>query len=1020
MNIHSTHSFFARFFRAVFLFIAANCIPLHAQRLILTDQKASPVVIESASVSTEITGRIAVTTFDLVFRNPNGRVLEGNFEFPLLEKQTVVSFALDLNGQLREAVPVEKNRGRVVFEEIERRGVDPALLEQTAGNNYRARVYPIPARGTRRIVIAYQEDLAGTTATPLYRLPLNFPGELETFKLSVKVQSSTTTPAKINTTLPLQLPDWKEGKFLEIKRKRFVARGIFELELPLVDHPKVLTERRGDDDYFYAEIPAEAIKPVMRPAPSVIGLLWDASGSGQDRDHERELAMLDVWFKIVGDVEVKLISFRNQADAPIPFKIKKGDWSRLRQALEAIVYDGGTSFDGLTDDPTVNEWLMFSDGVLNYGVAQTVGKLPFRAPVHTVLASPKANPAFLRGLARQNRGEFANLLRATPEKSAELVRQESLRVLKIERNPGQVAQIFPESNTPIDADGLVITGILKKKTTTIRVRIGHHDSDAREVELHLQARENSSHLAARAWAAAKIANLELDPVNNWEDIRRTSQEFGIVSADTSLIVLETLQDYLQYDILPPEELRAEWEARRQTTAGFNGKGNSSKLDEIARLYNEKIKWWETDFSREARSAAATKTALAATAAAAAVQEPPPANLPRRRSGSSIPTLEEMDETIVLSPFEVTASSDIGYTASNTLAGSRINTAMGNFASTGRSGSPSRSTRQEDPETANPAEAPAQANITLRRWNPAEGYLDRLRRAAPDERYSVYIEERTEHVSQPGFYLDVAEFFFQNDDLVLAHRILSNLAELQLDDPALLRVLAHRLVQAGHPELALPLFERVLQLRPEEPQSLRDVALVCSALKQHQRAVDLLWQVVAQSWNPRFPEIELIALNDLNSIVATCGEKLDLSQIDSRFLKNLPVGLRVVLTWDTDACDIDLWVADPSGELAIYNHPRTAQGGRMSRDFTGGYGPEEFLLRNPEPGKYTVRINYFGDRRQTTLGPVTVQAKVTTGFGTPSAREECLTLRLTGTDKNLKVGEIEIGQLMPEVAGTPKQ
>jgi hypothetical protein len=301
-----------------------------------------------------------------------------------------------------------------------------------------------------------------------------------------------------------------------------------------------------------------------------------------------------------------------------------------------------------------------------------------------------------------------------------------------------------------------------------------------------------------------------------------------------------------------------------------------------------------------------------------------------------------------------------------------------------------------------------STIRLRRWEAKAGYLDRLHRAEATERYSVYLEERIDHLNQPGFFLDVADFFFEAKDPEIALRILSNLAELQLDDPALLRALAHRLAQAGRPNLARPLFERVLTLRPEEPQSRRDLALICAALKHYQRAVDLLWEVVDRPWDDRFPEIEMIALGELNAIVATCGEKLDLSRIDSRFRRNLPVGLRVILTWDTDDCDIDLWVDDPNGEQAIYNHPRTLQGGRMSRDFTGGYGPEEFLLRDPKPGKYTVRINYYGDRRQTAIGPVTAQVRLITGFGTPAEKEQRLTLRLSESKETSEVGTIEIG------------
>ena len=81
-------------------------------------------------MSAEVSGALAVTTWELVFINPNQRALEGQLEFPLLDGQSVVRFAMDVNGALREAVPVGKDKGRQFFEEIVRRGVDPGLLEQ--------------------------------------------------------------------------------------------------------------------------------------------------------------------------------------------------------------------------------------------------------------------------------------------------------------------------------------------------------------------------------------------------------------------------------------------------------------------------------------------------------------------------------------------------------------------------------------------------------------------------------------------------------------------------------------------------------------------------------------------------------------------------------------------------------------------------------------------------------------------------------------------------------------------------
>lgn len=62
-------------------------------------------------------------------------------------------------------------------------------------------------------------------------------------------------------------------------------------------------------------------------------------------------------------------------------------------------------------------------------------------------------------------------------------------------------------------------------------------------------------------------------------------------------------------------------------------------------------------------------------------------------------------------------------------------------------------------------------------------------------------------------------------------------------------------------------------------------------------------------------------------------------------------------WDTDMTDIDLHVIEPSGEKAYYGNRRTEIGGQVSRDFTQGYGPEEYTLRAACTGNYKVSAKY---------------------------------------------------------------
>jgi hypothetical protein len=111
------------------------------------DTASTPLKLSSLKVDVEIIGNLVTTTMEMTYYNPHNRVLEGDFYFPLGEGQTVSRFALEVNGKYREGVVVEKDKGRQVFEEVVRQKIDPGLLEWTKGNNFKSRIYPIPAVG---------------------------------------------------------------------------------------------------------------------------------------------------------------------------------------------------------------------------------------------------------------------------------------------------------------------------------------------------------------------------------------------------------------------------------------------------------------------------------------------------------------------------------------------------------------------------------------------------------------------------------------------------------------------------------------------------------------------------------------------------------------------------------------------------------------------------------------------------------------------------------------------------------
>ena len=73
--------------------------------------------------------------------------------------------------------------------------------------------------------------------------------------------------------------------------------------------PEVHTQNQNGSNYFVAEVPARVIRSELRSVPPVVGIIWDASGSGAARDHAREARDLP---GIIRDaVSTRLVSDRH-------------------------------------------------------------------------------------------------------------------------------------------------------------------------------------------------------------------------------------------------------------------------------------------------------------------------------------------------------------------------------------------------------------------------------------------------------------------------------------------------------------------------------------------------------------------------------------------------------------------------------------------------------------------------------------------------------------------------------------
>ncbi|KAH3764444.1 Vault protein inter-alpha-trypsin domain protein [Pelomyxa schiedti] len=193
--------------------------------------------------------------------------------------------------------------------------------------------------------------------------------------------------------------------------------------------------------------------------------------------------------------------------------------------------------------------------------------------------------------------------------------------------------------------------------------------------------------------------------------------------------------------------------------------------------------------------------------------------------------------------------------------------------------------------------------------------------------------------------------------------LSNVSEVFIHTkPSTVRLMCKILLQMGCLRTAIFLLEEILKSRPEEPQSYLDLACALTyvdTIDSLKRALELLNEVLKRHWDIRFEQVELVAIMELNSILAEAESQGLLPQLrpnfDARIISPLGVDLRCVLTWDTNLADVDLIITEPSGETCYSFNNHTRFGGLLSRNFTGGYGPTEYLIKKAPPGPYNVQV-----------------------------------------------------------------
>jgi Ca-activated chloride channel family protein len=548
--------------------------------LLPTDRSLGPMGIESHRVEVQITDRAAVTKVDQVFLNNTDQILEATYIFPLPPGSSVSQFALWINGERTEGEVLEREAAARIYQDIVARIRDPGLIEYMGGNLFKARVFPIPARGEQRVEIQFTSVLSYEGGIYRYVYPMKTSGE------SAETMRDFTLTARIDSAIPIQSiyspthevdtsrPDDNHAT-VGFEREHADLGKDFQLYYTVSPEDvglSLLTYRpSGEDGFFMMMVtPRNDIEDEEIMGKHVTFVI-DTSGSMSGDKLDRAKQALNFCLEHLGSDDVfNIIRFSSDVDllSDSPLAASSSNVDRAKEFVQGMRALGGTAIsDALAraleqpDEEGVPHIIVFlTDGMPTVGQTDTDRIVHdvkdgngHRARIFGFGLGEDVNANFLDAISQENRGsseyarggeELEQKLSSFYEKIAFPVMADL--VVKVDGD-SEIYDVFPRELPDLFHGGqLLLIGRYRDDGDAEVVLGGKVGAQTKtfSYEVSFPDRESDNDFLAHMWATRKVGYL-LDNIRlNGEDaelrdeVITLGRQYGIVTPYTSYLVTE--------------------------------------------------------------------------------------------------------------------------------------------------------------------------------------------------------------------------------------------------------------------------------------------------------------------------------------------------------------------------------------------------------------------------------------------------------------------------------------------------
>ena len=315
--------------------------------------EAPSVVRERTSVTVRVQNQVASVEVEEWFRNRGGNLGEGDYMFPMPAGAVFASYSLyqgdtEMRGEVLDAA-----QARRVYEDIVRRKKDPALIELVGHGLIRARVFPIAAGESRRVVLRYTQPLPRAGDALEFRYPAKRANDAAAVSITMNVSNASQFRNAVSPTHTLSV---RRDRGEMVVRPTAAVRSDFAVLLPLAERDVgiAMSTHSGSsgDGYFMLRLSPGEVREMERVARD-ISVVVDVSGSmSGEKIIQAKAALRQLLGTLGREDRFRLIKFsgesrewREQWTQATPAELRAADrW------VDDLRADGGTNIgDALAD-----------------------------------------------------------------------------------------------------------------------------------------------------------------------------------------------------------------------------------------------------------------------------------------------------------------------------------------------------------------------------------------------------------------------------------------------------------------------------------------------------------------------------------------------------------------------------------------------------------------------------------------------------------------------------------------------